>query len=183
MKYIYLILIVGLCLGNVLLLKQNLDLRGELQKYQPKRLQIGDKLQSFRVEGLTEDSVEVNFSNSGYKKVFLFFTPECPYCQQQLPYWKTLLEKADKNRFEIIGLLPESEDREKAKGYVKSLEYGNLRVALAPPELLKSYQLSATPTTVIASSDGTVEELFAGSWGEQEVAKVEKIFGVELTKK
>ena len=79
--WIFGILIIGLVSVNALLLQQNLQMRTQLSKSQPQKLEIGDKVPSFVTKDLTDKTVNVEFSHNSEKRFLLYFTPTCPYCK------------------------------------------------------------------------------------------------------
>src|SRR5205809_807512 len=95
-------LIIALGVVNVLLFRQNLLLR--------KQLRAGKSVQTFRggeqVEPINGIDLQgqpyaINFTKSGRQHLLLFFSPSCPYCLQQAPAWRDLLDKVDTNRFDV----------------------------------------------------------------------------------
>jgi thiol-disulfide isomerase/thioredoxin len=134
-------------------------MRRVLEQYRPARLEAGQSVPSFTAEGLDSTPVNVTYDGSGPKKVFLFFTPTCPYCRQQFAYWRELLERVDAERFEVIGVVAQSEDKPRLSEYLRTMGCTDeartrLRVALAPDDVRQSYQLAATPITLIVNNDG-----------------------------
>ncbi len=181
-------MLLALAVSNVLLLRQNLRLRAELYQLGPDFLLPGDKVPSFSAKGLRDDQVEVKFSGQGGKRVLLFFTPTCPYCRVQFYYWRELIERADQERFEIIGMVGSSEDEGKVEEYLRSVNCAvgssaTLRVALAPAGVRRVYKLSATSTTLIVANDGTVEKVWSGLWSAEMLAEANSIFGFEFSTK
>jgi peroxiredoxin len=171
---------------NVLLLAQNLRMRSELSRYEVREPRAGERLQPFSAAGLDGRPVEVGFDGTGPKRVLLFFTPTCRYCHQQFPYWRELLSRADPNRFEIIGVVSQAEDKGKLEAYLVSagcLGDGlpNMRVALVADEVREAYKLFSTPTTLVVANDGTVERVWRGRWNPQDLASASLTFGLNLS--
>ncbi|MEW6212306.1 MAG: redoxin family protein, partial [Acidobacteriota bacterium] len=124
-----------LALSNALLLRQNLQLRAEIDKSKPNILQKGNKVPAFSAPSLGSQIITVNHTGHETTRAILFFTTSCPYCSEQFPYWKEILDKANRNRFQIIGVVSESEDRSKIEEYLKSFECESLPVAILPKEI------------------------------------------------
>jgi hypothetical protein len=57
-------MVVILAVSNVLLLRQNLQLRNLLKRFEPDRLKAGDKLESFSALGLHGENIAINFASS-----------------------------------------------------------------------------------------------------------------------
>lgn len=107
------VLIFLFATANLLLIRQNLQLRAGLRRYQPDELQAGDRLPPFSAKELGGEPLAVSYDGRGPKRVLLFFTPTCRYCRGQFVYWRELMERADRERFEIIGVVAETEDASK----------------------------------------------------------------------
>lgn len=99
--------------ANVLLIRQNFQMRGALEKYEPQRLKVGAQVPAFTAVGLNSEVININYAGNGPKRVLLFFTATCPFCRQQFPYWRELLAQVDGARFEVLGLVDQNEDRVK----------------------------------------------------------------------
>jgi peroxiredoxin len=179
-------MLVVLAACNLLLIRQNLQLRAQLNSPEPPSLQPGEKVPSFSAQGLRGETIEVNYGRAGRKRVLLYFTPKCPYCHGQFAYWRELLEHADRDRFEVIGIARDKEDRAKLEEYLR--RYGcdgasptPLRVALVSDEVRRSYKLSATPITLIVAGDGAVERAWEGRWDAAQAAEAGRLFGLDLS--
>lgn len=167
------VLVLALAAANALLGWQNIQMRREVEKYQPQRLKPGDKAAPFKASGLDGSPVEVSFDGNARKKVFLFFSPSCPYCRQQFAQWRDMLGRIDASRFEVVGLVNDSEDRDKLREYLDAMGCSAesrtpLRVALIPSAVRSGYLLDSTPTTLVLSGDGTVEQNLVGRWTEDD---------------
>jgi peroxiredoxin len=179
-------MLLALAVANGLLIRQNLQLRTALNRYEPEALQPGDKLPSFSAKGLRDEPLQVNYNGRGPKRVLLYFTPPCPYCRQQFAYWREILDRTDRNRFEVIGLVADSEDKSKIEEYLRSVGCANdsstaLPVALIPEDVRRRYKLTATPITLVITNDGTVEEAWSGRWNAPALARANSIFGLDFS--
>ncbi len=131
------VLIFLFATANLLLIRQNLQLRAELRRYQPDELQTGDRLPPFSAKELSGEPLAVSYDGRGPKRVLLFFTPTCRYCRGQFAYWRELMERADRERFEIIGVVAEMEDASKVGG---SFSGGDVNVDERRAGLLQPHQ-------------------------------------------
>jgi peroxiredoxin len=178
------VLIFSFAAANLLLIRQNLQLRAALRSYQPDELRPGDKLPPFSAKGLGGEPLSVSYEGRGPKRVLLFFTPTCRYCHRQFTYWRELLERADHGRFEIVGLVAEAEDAVKVEEYLRAVgsdARAALRVAMIPAAVRRTYKLSATPITLVVANDGTVEHSWSGLWGGPDVAQASAVFGFNFS--
>lgn len=179
---IFWLLIVGLVSVNILLLWQNRKMRTQLSKRQPEKLEIGDFVHSFTAKDLKGETVSIDFSDKSKKRVFLYFTPTCLYCKQQFPEWKELLFQAKDKNVQVLGIVNEDESKETIEKYLNSFNCGMnsenpLQVLFVPEEILQKYKLNLTPTTVLLSADGRVEQYWLGKWKD-----ADKIHALNLNK-
>lgn len=168
------VIVAALAVSNALLIWQNLQMRREVERYQPRRLKPGDKGSPFKAPGLDGSPVEVSFEAGARSKVLLYFSPSCPYCGQQFAHWRELLGRIDASRYDVVGLVNEKEDRGKVREYLGQMGCAPeaqtpLRVAFVPPAVRDGYLLDSTPTTLVLNGDGTVEQNLVGRWTEDEV--------------
>ena len=155
-----------LALSNGLLLRQNLQLRSALKKFEPGRLKVGDKVEPFSAQGLQGERIAIDFANDAPRRVFMFLSPDCPYCREQFSYWKQIIEMAPGKGFQVVALAMNSEDKAKLAGYLNSMGCSTtsktFSVALIPEEVREKYKFNITPTTLIVSSDGKADAVWNG---------------------
>jgi glutaredoxin len=178
-------LLAGLAVTNVLLIRQNLQMRAMLAKGQPRYLKAGERVPPFAAVDLDGAPVRLDYPGSGPKRIMFYFTPACPYCRRQFAYWRDILKQADSARYEVIGLASESEDKAELEEYLRSVGCARdsaapLRVALVPPEVRRDYRLVGTPVTLVVSNDGTVERAWPGSWNSAEAASAGSFLGLSF---
>jgi hypothetical protein len=154
-------MVVILAVSNVLLLRQNLQLRSLLKKFEPDRLKAGDKLESFSALGLHGES---------------------PYCREQFGYWKQIIDSAPVKGFQVVAVAMNSEDRSKLAAYLNSMgcptESKSFSVALIPEEVRQKYKFSITPTTLVVSSDGKADAVWNGMLKPPDVEAASSILGL-----
>ena len=176
----------ALAITNALLLGQNLRLRSALGAGRAlEALKPGDKVQPFSAQGLQGEGINIRYAPREPERIFFYFTPTCQFCRAQFAYWRGLLERADRERFEIVGLVSEAEDKSKLGEYLRGVGCSPdsptpLRVALVPDNVLSSYKLSATPITLVVAGDGTVERVWRGQWSATD-ASIAEVFGLSPT--
>lgn len=176
------VIVVAMAVCNGLLIRQNLQLRADLEKQKPKILQSGDRLRGFIATGIQGQGVSISYPGQGPRRVFLYFSPDCPYCHDQFPLWRELIERADRSKFEIIGVVSQAEDKARVLDYERSFGCESLNVVFAPNDVLRDYKLAVTPTTIVAGNDGKVEKAWAGSWDENGLNAASSAFGFPFQK-
>jgi hypothetical protein len=157
------ILIVALCITNALLVTRNIRLRTELTKFMPETLARNERVTPFSAPGLDGGTVDVTYSiNNGRKRVLMYFAPSCVYSRDQSAIWRDIIAHANEGGYEVLGVVKNDENKPRLEEYLRSFGLEKLRIALLPIEVLKSYKLRYTPTTVIVNSDGTVDRVWVG---------------------
>ena len=174
-------LILILCVINLLLVKQNLDLRKQLAAggrtdLTTNVLKPGDLVSAVTATDLNGRPYQLNYKKDGRQRLLLFFSPSCPYCEQQSPQWRDLLDKVDSNRFLVVGIVSDREDKSSVSTHVEQAGYSRtktpLTIAFFDNEMLGSYKLTATPTTLLINEDGKVEHAWVGKWDENSAIEV-----------
>jgi peroxiredoxin len=175
-------LILVLCVVNLLLIKQNLDLRKQLAAggrtidLTTNFLQPGDVVAPVTATDLAGRPYQLDYKKDGRQRLLLFFSPNCPYCRQQSPLWRDLLDKVDNNRFTVIGVVSDREDKHLVSAHADAAGYFKTKTPLPlvffDSESLGSYKLSATPATLLINEDGTVAHAWVGKWDETSAMEV-----------
>ena len=175
-------LVVLLCVVNLLLIKQNLDLRKQLAAggrtidLTQNFLQPGDFVTPVTATDLDGRLYQLDYKKDGRQRLLLFFSPNCPYCQQQSPLWRDLLDKVDSNRFMVVGVVSDREDKRLVSAHAEGAGYFKTKTPLPlvffDSESLGSYKLTATPTTLLINEDGRVEYAWVGKWDETKAMEI-----------
>jgi peroxiredoxin len=175
-------LILTLCVVSLLLIKQNLDLRKQLAAgartldLTTNVLKPGDVVSAVSTTDLDGCPYELNYYKDGRHRLLLFFSPNCPYCQQQSPLWRDLLDKVDSNRIAVVGIVSDREDPKSVSAHVDGAGYFKTRTPLPvvffDDESLATYKLTATPTTLLINEEGKVEHAWVGKWDSSKATEV-----------
>lgn len=181
MPKLALALILALVIVNILLLMQNLSLRRQLNSAgridaSANALKPGELVKPITGTDLNGQLYQVQYSNDGRKQLLMFFSPSCPYCVEQGPIWRDVLNRIDSNRINVVGIVGDREDKLDVAKHANVLGYFKTRVALpivtVSNETLANYKLTATPTTLLIDSNGRVEHAWVGKWDETKTAEV-----------
>jgi peroxiredoxin len=169
-------LILVLCVINLLLIKQNLDLRkrlaagGRTIDLTTNFLQPGDVVTPVTATDLNGRPYQLDYKKDGRQRLLLYF------CRQQSPLWRDLLDRVDSNRFTVIGVVSDREDKRLVSAHADGAGYFKTKTPLPlvffDSESLGSYKLSATPTTLLINEDGRVEHAWVGKWDETSAMEV-----------
>lgn len=178
-------MLIALAASNALLIRQNLQLRAELEKTRPRALRIGETVPPFEGTDIEGRPILLNYTGEGPARMLLYFTPTCRFCKEQFPYWNEVLRHASGSTYEVVGLVSDREDKIKLTQYLREMSCGDdspapLRVMLLPKEVSERYHLSATPATLLISNKGTVQKVWVGRWVSDELQDVSAALGFNL---
>jgi peroxiredoxin len=175
-------LILALSLVNLLLIKQNFDLRKQLTERGKKTDATANSLKDGEVVApivgtdLNGRPYELAYKGDGRRHLLLFFSPNCPYCVQQAPLWRDVLNKIDNNRFSVVGVVRDAEDNRAVSAHAEESGYFRtktpLPVVFFSDESLARYKLMATPTTILIGDNGRIEHAWVGKWDETKANEV-----------
>ena len=169
------LLIVGLCVINLLLIKQNRDLKAAIVRSQPEFLKPGQHVPPFAGKTLAGGSREIDYAASN-KTILLVFASQCPACVRALPYWRQIKESSDQNQYQMFGIsldnTKETDEFLKANGLKLDVFVG------VGPQFRTVYKLNLTPLTIVIDSSGTVEKIWPGAFNAETGMEMEKYFGL-----
>lgn len=175
------VLILALSILNVLLIAQNFSLRRQLNSAGrldagANALKPGEMVTPITGTDLNGKPYQVQYANDGKKQLLMFFSPSCQYCVKQGPIWRDVLDHIDANRFNVVGIVGDREDRKEVTQHADELGYFKTKVALpvvaVNTETLVRYKLTATPTTLLIDDSGRVEHAWVGKWDDAKIAEV-----------
>ena len=173
-------LILALGILNVLLIVQNIGLRRQLNSAgrldaSANALQPGEVVSPITGTDLNGNPYQVQYAKNGKKQLLMFFSPSCQYCVKQGPIWRDVLDHIDSNRFNVVGIVGDREDKKEVTQHADTLGYFKTKVALpvvaVNNDTLVRYKLSATPTTLLIDDSGRVEHAWVGKWDVAKVAE------------
>lgn len=174
-------LILALSIFNLLLLKQNLSLRSQLNSAggidaSANALKPGEIMVPITGTDLNGQPYQVQYVKDGRKQLLMFFSPSCQFCVQQAPIWRDVLNQLDSSRFNVVGIIGDRENKDEVRRHVDELGYFKTRTALpvvaVNNETLARYKLTATPTTILIDNSGKVEHAWVGKWDQAKTTDV-----------
>lgn len=122
---------------NLLLIKQNLDLRKQLAAgartidLTTNFLQPGDVVAPVTATDLDGRPYRLDYKKDGRRRLLLFLSPNCPYCEQQSPLWRDLLDRVDSNRFTVVGVVSDRDDKLLVTAHAEGAGYFKTKTPLA----------------------------------------------------
>lgn len=175
-------LLVMLCAINLLLIRQNIDLRKQLAAgartldLTTNVLRPGDVVSAVTATDLGGLPYQLEYNKDVRHRLLLFFSPNCPYCDQQSPLWRDMLDKVDTTRFTVVGVVSDKENKQLVSAHADGAGYFKTKTPLPilffDDESLGTYKLTATPTTLLIDKDGRVERAWVGKWDESRATEV-----------
>ncbi len=172
-----LIFVVGLCVANGFLIKQNRDLKAAIALNQPEFLKPGDHVGSFTANAFSGKRQIVNYAASP-KTVLLVFRSGCPACERSLPYWKEIKAACDRRGYQVFGI---GLDGGAKTGDFLKVNGLNLEVFVGVDAQFKNtYKLNLTPLIIVIANDGKVERIWAGALTENSKTEVATYFEISL---
>jgi peroxiredoxin len=175
---VFLLLIVGLCAGQLLLIQQNRELKAELARMDKERfMQLGAEVPRLGSRTLHGEEKSVDFSRSE-KTVLLVFQPQCPACEQVVPFWRRIQTASETRQYQVFGI---------SLGEITSsaafLSSNGLRLDTfvdidATTKAL--YKLELTPLTIVIDKTGKVEKIWPGAFNRETKPDVESYFGISV---
>lgn len=152
-----------------------------------RKIQIGEKFESFAPVDFDNVALGVDFLKGERKKIILFSSTKCPFCKQQNPMWNDLVRQVDERGFEVLELFRESENREKVRQYLVSngviQDFPNRtpKIIFLDDESLEKNKLVTTPLTVVLNEEGVVEKVWFGLWNPKIVKDVNRTLGTSIS--
>ncbi|MBC8028917.1 MAG: TlpA family protein disulfide reductase [Pyrinomonadaceae bacterium] len=174
---LFLLLLVGLCIANGLLIKQNRDLKAFIASNQPEFLKPGQQVPLLAANTLSGQRQAVNYTARA-KTVLLVFTPGCAACERTVPYWREIRAASIRDQYQIFGI--SLGDGLKSNSFLTSNGLSLDTLVDIDVETRGAYKLSLTPLTIVIDNHGKVEKIWPGAFNQQSKQEVEKYFGFSV---
>ena len=171
------LLIIGLCIINGLLIKQNRALKAFIARGQPEFLKPGQQVTPFTAYNLSGQRKMVNYADCA-KTVLLVFTPGCAACERTVPYWKEIRASSVRHQYQILGI--SLGEGLKSNSFLSSNGLNLEALVDIDAETRAAYKFSLTPLTIVIDNTGKVEKVWPGAFNQQSKQEVEKYFGISV---
>lgn len=180
-RHVHIALTCMLAIVNVLLISENLRLRGLLSAPAIGDFrEIGDHVPP--LQGLDRDGEAVTFHyDSGQRStLLLFLSPSCSFCTALFPHWQELMTRARQDGYRVIVVAREDEDRATVDEYLARWHASHVNLVYASKETIEAYGLYATPITVVVTGPGIIRGIWVGMWDHAQMEAVNKRFGTSF---
>lgn len=174
---LFLLLVVGLCIANGLLIKQNRDLKATIARSQPQFLKLGQQVPPLAATNLSGQRQVVNYATRT-KTVLLVFSPQCPACERAAPYWREIGAASARNQYQIFGI--SLGDGPKSNSFLTSNGLKVDALVDLDAETREAYKLFVTPLTIVVDNNGKVERIWPGAFSKEAKDDVEKYFDISV---
>jgi hypothetical protein len=172
-----LLVLVAVLSSNLVLAKQNRDLKHQLVRKGQQYLGVGDTVPALRGLGLDGRITTVSYGQDDRPTLLFVFSPACGWCKIHLPNWQAMVAQSS-GRYRIVALsiLPE-----KTAEFVAEHGLSEAIVLVEPePRDILAYKFHLTPQTILVDSTGTVRKNWLGAFGSGERQDIEHTLGVRL---
>jgi peroxiredoxin len=173
------ILGVVLLFVNVLLVQQNKKLK-VLAGKPDRALEVSPGTELPPLEGLDSNGNRhsVNYGQDSRKTVLLVLSPRCNACEENMPNWKEIINRLDRQSFRAVAISLQSEV---SKEYAIQRGIDQIPVLTnVDPKYRVAYNLALTPQMILIGADGKVEKVWTGVLREEEKQTVELALSVRL---
>jgi cytochrome c biogenesis protein CcmG/thiol:disulfide interchange protein DsbE len=130
------------------------------------------------IEGKSPDGIPftLEFAKMGRPTILYLFSPSCHWCSRNFDNMMALYQTT-KSQYAFVGVSLSSNG---VKDYVRSHTIDYPVVMDISTSLRQTYKFSATPTTVIVSTDNTVMKQWSGAYDGAMHKEIESYFKTKL---
>ena len=111
------------------------------------------------------------------KSLVFFLKKDCPYCSSSAPFYRQLIDDANKRNVKCLAVFPNTPDDAH-----KYLQYIDLPIENVQTGSLAAYKITGTPTVLFVDSQGIVRSTWFGAAPEREQEMRDKLVQLFDTK-
>jgi len=180
MGLVLLLLMLILVALNIILVKQNRDLKTSMNAHpgRPEDIRSGTAVPALEGKDLNGNTFTISYGADRRKTVLLSFSPQCGICDMNMPNWEAIIKGVDKNAFRVAAV---SLVTEGTKEYIARHNFGDTPLmAEIKAEGRSAYKFHSTPQTVLIDASGKVEKVWTGLVRGEMRKEIEQALGVKL---
>src|ERR1043166_3035354 len=140
-------------------MRRQLNARAERVNPAAQSLREGEVVASIAGTNLDGRPYELNYGKDERKHLLLNFSPGCPYCVQQAPLWRDVLNKMDSSRVEVLGVVSDQLHKQAVYTHADELGYFKPKCrcrSVCQKRSTSALPVVATPTTLLVGKSGFV---------------------------
>lgn len=165
---------------NIVLVKQNRDLKASMNAHpsRPEDIKPGTIVPALEGRNLSGDAFTISYGVDRRKTVLLSFSPQCSFCDKNMPNWEAIIKDMDKGAFRVAAV---SLNTAGTKEYVARHNFADaLLMTEIKAENQSAYKFHATPQTLLIDASGKVEKVWTGLIQGEMRKEIEQALGVKL---
>jgi peroxiredoxin len=175
--------LLGLILiaANVALFIQNLNLKARTTDSAiPLAVKIGSVVPALSGFDIYGKEFTLEYANDSRKAILFIFSPDCGFCTKNMPNWKKIIDRVDRRSYHLVAVSIKSESSG-VKEYVDQQGLSGLTILTEVNLKNKlSYEMRATPQTLVIDHGGRVEKVWTGVIEAEEWQDVERTLNLKL---
>lgn len=162
------IALIVLAVTVFILVNKNNECKSLLTKKVFAQLREGDSFNQLSLVDLSKKTNKV-LSPDSKNKILYVFSTDCPYCSDNLPYWKSFFNDY-KDKFEFIGISIDGfEDTKKYKS-INQLTYSIFLPEL--PDFRETHKISGVPQTIVIDDSNKVVKYWLGALKSEDIEEI-----------
>lgn len=158
---------------NVLLLRENIALKGVVREFEGHLApQEGSVIPTLYGHDPEKKPLVILQGTDSRKTVLLIFSPQCANCEKNWPVWHEAIQNMDIKRFRAIAI---NLANDLPQDYLAQHHVTDMPIlAELGPQLAISYNFQLTPLTVLLDSKGRVDKVWIGILAGKEKREFEQ---------
>lgn len=156
-----------------LLLRQIRTLTDEIERLRHPRketIEIGSSAPDFVLNNLLGEKVSLS-DYEGMDLLLIFFSPECPACQVDIPNWKSLIA-LESDTLHVLGIT--EADSEETESFMSSYALDFEVVIDQEGGVKQIYMCESVPQKILIDQDGRVDYVEVGAVPRTETGQLER---------
>jgi len=170
-------LIIGVFVQNLILLRQNQELRDRFSQGANREIKPGEEFSRLGGVNLQKDYVEWDFSASKKGTLLISFSPGCGACQDNMRNWITLTSHLNPQEWPILWI-----SRDPLSSTKEYCSKEGVRGQVLSEVSINNYNMLAlgtVPKTMVVNREGKVEKIWAGRLNEKAWAEIYDYFSLD----
>jgi peroxiredoxin len=139
-------------------------------------LPIGTIVPQIHGQSVLGSPQTLNYGDVTVPTVLYAFTPQCGWCKKNLANLQALIKNSG-SRYRVVGIALNKQD---LPDYLEKEQLHFPVYTDIPASIQDRYRFGQTPTTIVVSSEGTVQKVWAGVYREGVRQEIEDYLHIQL---